>query len=219
MSGYTLFGYWRSSSSYRVRIVLNLKGLDHTQRPVHLIADGGQHNTPEFGQKSPLHQLPVLELPDGRLLTQSVAIVEYLEAVHPAPPLYPTDPWALARVREVVEMINSGIQPLQNLRVLRSLKAAGIDPAAWCREVIGRGLAGVEARLAELAGRHAVGDAVGIVEAVLVPQLYAARRFGLDLEPFPVVRRVEAAVDGHPAFRAAHPDQQPDAPPPEQRTP
>lgn len=219
MSGYTLRGYWRSSSSYRLRIVLELKGVPYSQAPVHLVADGGQHNTPEFGELSPLHQVPVLTLPDGRHLTQSIAIAEYLEGAHPEPALYPTDRWTLARTREVVEMVNSGIQPLQNLRVLRSLKAAGVDPYAWCREVIGRGLHGVETRLTELAGQHAVGDAVGIVEAVLIPQLYAARRFGLDLEPFPTVTRVEAAVAEHPAFVAAHPDQQPDAPPPEQRTP
>lgn len=219
---YRLYGYWRSSSSYRARIVLNLKGLAYEQVAVHLLKDGGQHNDPAFAPKSPLRQLPVLEIdgPEGpRQLTQSLAIAEYLEERHPEPALYPTDAWARARAREIAEMVNSGIQPLQNLRVLRSLQAAGVDPKAWCRKVIARGLFAVETRLKETVGRHAVGDAVGIVEAVLIPQLYAARRFGVDLEPFPEIRCVEAGCLELEAFRAAHPDAQADAPPPDERTP
>jgi maleylpyruvate isomerase len=217
-----LYGYWRSSSSYRVRILLNLKGVEHTSVPVHLVRDGGEQNAPAFAEKGPFRQVPVLEVdgPDGpRHLSQSMAIAEWLEETFPEPPLFPQDRWARARARELAEMVNSGIQPLQNLRVLRSLQASGMDPRPWCREVIGRGFAAIEARLAETAGAHAVGDALGLVEAFLVPQLYSARRFEVPLEPYPTLLRVEAACLEHPALVAAHPDAQPDAPPPDARTP
>ncbi|MEL6190178.1 MAG: maleylacetoacetate isomerase, partial [Myxococcota bacterium] len=173
-----LYGYWRSSSSYRTRISLNLKGLEYDQVAVHLLNDGGEQHRGEFVAKSPLHQVPVLEVEGSsgpRYLSQSVAIMEWLEETYPDPPLYPREPWPRARAREMVEMINSGIQPLQNLRVLRSLKALGANPRQWCREVIHNGLAAVEARMAETAKRFAVGDAPGAVEACLIPQMYAAR--------------------------------------------
>lgn len=217
-----LYGYWRSSSSYRVRILLNLKGLEYAYLPVHLIKDGGQQHAPDFATKSPLAQVPVLEVEDGGEtvpLSQSMAIAEYLEDVFPTPALFPDAPLARARAREMAEMINAGIQPLQNLRILRSLKAMGADPYAWCREVIGRGFHGVEARLARTTGRFAMGDEPGLVDAFIVPQMYAARRFKVDLARFPTVAAVDAACAEHPAFIAAHPDRQPDAPPPEERTP
>lgn len=217
-----LHGYWRSSSSYRMRILLNLKGVDYEYVPVHLLKDGGQQNAPEFTAKSPLAQVPVLELQhqgSPRYLSQSVAMAEYLEETVPQPPLFPEDPWARARAREMAEIINSGIQPLQNLRVLLSLKAMGADARAWCREVIGRGFYAVEARLQETAGRFAIGDTPGLVDAFIVPQMYAARRFQVELEAFPQLVAVDAACADHLAFVKAHPDRQSDAPPPEERTP
>lgn len=217
-----LHGYWRSSASYRARIILNLKDVAYDYRPVHLLKDGGQQNASEYFSLNPLRQVPTLELrgPEGPLyLTQTVAIAEYLEEAHPEPALLPRGAWARAQARELVEMINSGMQPLQNLRVLRSLKALGTDARVWAREVNVRGLAAVEARLNRCAGEHAVGDEIGLVEAFLVPQLYGARRFEVDLTPYPAVLRVEAGCLAHPAFHKAHPDQQPDAPPPEERTP
>lgn len=217
-----LYGYWRSSSSYRARIFLNLKGLSYERAPVHLLNGGGEQYGETFEAMNPLHQVPVLEVDgtDGpRYLTQSVAIMEWLEETHPEPPLFPADPWLRARAREMVEIINSGIQPLQNLRVLQSLKAWGANPREWCHDIITQGLGALEARMAQTAGRHAVGDRLGVVEACLIPQTYAARRFQVDLEKYPTLMRVEEACRDHPAFAAAHPDAQPEAPPPDARTP
>lgn len=217
-----LYGYWRSSSAYRIRILLELKALKYEAVAVHLLKDGGQQNTESFREKSPLGQVPVLELkgPSGPLyLTQSMAIAEFLEEAHPQPPLLPQDPWSRARARELSEMVNAGIQPLQNLRVLRSLKAVGASAERWRDEVIARGLHGIEQRLRGSAGAHAVGDRISVADAFIVPQVYAARRFRIPLDVYPSLVRVSEAAEAHPAFLAAHPDKQPDAPPPEERSP
>lgn len=215
-----LYGYWRSSATYRVRILLSLKGLDYEYVPVHLMKDGGEQNSPSFAAKNPLRQVPVLEMkgPSGPLyLTQSMAIAEFLEEAHPEPALLPKDAWSRARAREVAEIINAGIQPLQNSRVLQSLRSVGLHPQSWCQEVIGRGFHAVEARLS--ADGYTPRSDPGLIEAFVVPQIYGARRFELDLAPFPTLLALEAASLGHPAFVRAHPDAQIDAPPPEERTP
>ena len=212
-----LYGYWRSSSSWRVRIGLNWKGLPYAQHSVHLAK--GEQNAPGWQEKSPLRTVPLLEWesPSGtRQLTQSLAILEYLEEAFPGTPrLMPEGAEARGTVRMLAEMINSGIQPLQNLSVLQHVKAtcAG-DEKAWAAHWISRGMAGVEQVLASTAGTYSVGDAVTLADACLVPQLYAARRFGADVAAFPTCLRVEAACAALPAFAAAHPDRQPDAPPP-----
>ncbi|MBK9516697.1 MAG: maleylacetoacetate isomerase [Anaeromyxobacter sp.] len=215
-----LYGYWRSSSAWRVRLGLALKGLPYQSVAVNLLA--GEQDAPDHVARSPLHHVPVLEVLDGATplrLVQSMAILEWLEEVHPAPPLLPGDPAGRARVRALAEHVNSGIQPYQNTAALTWLRERhpGTE-LAWVRHWIGRGLAGLEASVGERAGAFCHGDAPGLADCYLVPQLYAARRFQVDLAPFPRLRAVEAACAALPALQAAHPDRQPDAPPPEART-
>ncbi len=219
---YRLHGYWRSSSAWRVRIGLALKGIGYEYAAVDLLA--GEQDAADHVARSPLHHVPVLEVPrPGRAplqLVQSMAILEWLDERHRDPPLLPGDADGRARVRALAEHVNSGIQPYQNTAVMKWLK--GRHPGEeleWVRHWMGRGLAGLEAAVADGAGRCCHGDAPGLADCYLVPQLYAARRFGVPLDACPTLLRVEAACAALPAFAAAHPDRQPDAPPPERRTP
>lgn len=217
-----LWSYWRSSSAWRVRIGLGLKGLEHELVPIDLAA--GEQWSDAHRARSPLGQVPVLELEEGGRtlrLVQSMAILEWLDERFPDPPLLPPDAEGRGRVRALAEHVNSGIQPLQNAIVLRTLRenAPGWD-REWARTFIARGLEGLERAVGDGgAGRFCHGDAPGLADCYLVPQLYNARRFGVDLGPFPTLRRVEEACTPLPAFRRAHPDAQPDAPPPDRRTP
>lgn len=209
-----LYGYWRSSASWRVRIGLGLKGLPYEYVAVHL-KDGVQHSDAHRA-RSPMAQIPVLEWDEGgaaRRLTQSLAILEYLDELHPEPPLLPSDPYERARARQFAEVVNAGIQPLQNFRVGQELKELGGDYAVWSRRWIQRGLEALEALAARDAGAFLVGDAPSLADLCLIPQLYNARRFGCDLQPLPTLLRVEAACEAIPAFQAAHPSVQPDAQP------
>lgn len=212
-----LYSYWRSSSSWRVRITLELKGLAYEYRPIHLLQDGGQQNAPAYQEKSPARTVPLLELTEGGQLhriSQSLAILDFLDERHPTPPLLPKDPFARALVRERAELINSGIQPLQNLSILQHVKhALSGDEKAWAKHWVGRGMDALEALVARSAGRYCVGDEVTLADVCLVPQVYSARRFGVDLSAHPTVVRVEAALAGLPAFQRAHADVQPDAQP------
>ena len=158
-------------------------------------------------------QVPVLEIdsPNGTFrLTQSMAILEYLDEIIPEPPLLPKVPERRARARELAEIVNSGIQPLQNLRFLRELKALGVDPFPVTRSYISTGLAAIERHAVESAGTYLVGDDVSIADVYLVPQLYAARRFGADVEAYPTLLRIEKACAALPAFQRAHASAQPD---------
>jgi maleylpyruvate isomerase len=211
-----LFSYWRSSSAWRVRIGLAFKGVDCQVVPVHLLRGGGEQFRPEFVALNPLAQVPVLEVPgtgaDGGVfrLTQSMAILEFLEETHPAPPLLPREPQARARVRQFAEVVNAGIQPLQNLRWQNAVRGAGVDPKPLVKEFNEVGLAALESLAAATAARFLVGDAITLADVFLIPQLYGARRNGVDVEAYPTLRRVERACEVHPAFVAAHPDAQPD---------
>jgi maleylpyruvate isomerase len=217
-----LYTFWRSSSAWRVRIGLALKGLGHELRPVNLAA--GEQYDAAHRERSPLSQVPVLEVEeDGRTirLVQSMAILEWLDERFPEPPLLPPDADGRARVRALAEHVNSGIQPLQNAIVLKMLreKLPGWD-REWARVHIARGLEGLERAVNDgRAGRFCHGDAPGLADCYLVPQLYNARRFAVDVAPFPTLRRIEDACTALPEFQAADPDRQPDAPPPERRTP
>lgn len=220
-----LRGYWRSSATWRVRIALHYKDLDFEYLPVHLVRQGGEQHLPEYTQMNPLRQVPTLELPSGALLTQSLAIIDYLECVAPAPPLYPADPLQRARALQCAEIINSGIQPLQNLSLLQRLaRDYEADKIAWGRREISTGLAALEATLnahlpmtstSALRGtpQFLVGEAPTVADLCLIPQLYNARRFGVDLSACPRLLSAEAACAPLTAFKLAHPDAQPDAQP------
>ncbi len=217
-----LYSYWRSSSAWRVRIGLGLKGLPFETHAVDLLA--GAQFEEAHRARSPLSQVPVLEVreDDGRtrFLHQSMAILEWLDERLPGPPLLPPDLDGRARVRALAELVNSGIQPLQNAVVLRTLKEKlpGFEKE-FARRFNERGLEGLERAVREGAGRFCHGDAPGLADCYLVPQLYSARRFGLDLAPFPTLVRIEEACMALAPFQAAHADRQPDAPPPDRRTP
>jgi len=208
-----LSSYWRSSSAWRVRIGLEYKGIAHELVFVHLSREGGEQNRAEFSHKNPMGQVPVLEIDGPRSvfrLTQSLAILEYLEETVPEPALLPINPELRARARELAEIVNSGIQPLQNLRLLGEVKALGADPLPIPRAYIQKGLAALERHAGTCAGTYLVGDDVSFADLYLVPQLYSARRYGVDLSPYPTLLRVEKACEALPAFQKAHANAQPD---------
>lgn len=208
-----LYDYWRSSSAWRVRIALAWKGVPCLHEAVNLHPDGSEQHTPAFRDVNPAGQVPVLELDDGRRIMQSMAILEYLEERFPAPPLLPVDPWLRARARQLAQMVISGIQPFNNLATLQHVKGAlGADPDVWVRHFVGRGLAALERAAGETAGTFMVGEAVSFADLALVPQLYVGRRYGVALDAYPTLLRIEEACAALPAFRAAHPDVQADAP-------
>jgi maleylpyruvate isomerase len=210
-----LYGYWRSSATWRVRIGLELKQLPYAYVPVNLVRHGGEHKLPEHLARNPLAQVPVLEVRHhGEIawLSQSLAILGWLDQVHPAYPLLPADAFERARVWQLAEVINAWIQPLQNLSTLKRVSALGGDEAAWAADVIGGGLTALEGMVAGRAGAFLSGAQPGLADCCLVPQLNNARRFGVDLGPMPTLLRIEASCAALPAFRAAHADAQPDAP-------
>lgn len=209
-----LYGYWRSSATWRVRIGLDLKGLAYEYEPVHLVRDGGGQKSAAHRARNPMAQVPVLEVShEGApvMLSQSLAILQYLDEVYPEPSLLPGDAVARARIRQLSEVVNAWIQPLQNLDTLARVEALGGDRSVWARTVIHDGLTALEATVRDTAGDFLVGGSVSLADICLVPQLYNARRFGVSVEPFPTLVRVEAACNALPAFARAHPDVQPDA--------
>lgn len=211
-----LHGYWRSTAAWRVRIALNLKGLEWESVPVHLVRDGGEQHKPEFLRLNPQGLVPALET-GGDVLTQSLAIIEHLEETCPEPALLPADPSGRARVRSLALLVACDIHPLNNLRVLQFLRdGLGLDEAQrerWYRHWVGEGLAALEQRLAGEpgTGRFCHGDAPGLADCCLVPQLYNARRYACPLDDFPTLLRIEAACAELEAFRGAAPEAQPDA--------
>jgi len=213
-----LYSYWRSSASWRVRIVLAYKRISYEYVAVDLNpAHNGQHD-PKYGEINAMRQVPVIEWEhQGALvrLTQSVAIIEHLETIHPSPQLLPDEPLQRARVRELVEIVNSGIQPLQNTGAVTEIRMlAGDDAAAkWTHDVNYRGISALEERVDQHGGRFAVGDMLTLADVFLIPQLYNANRFGVDLTRFPRCVEVAARASELPAFTTAHPDGQVDAVP------
>lgn len=204
-----LYGYWRSSCSYRVRIALNLKGVAYEQEAVHLVK--GEQHEPEHLARNPKAEVPVLELDDGTQLTQSVAICEYLDSLYPEPALLPADPLERMRVKEMVEVVSSGIQPIQNFAVLKQVAALGGDKVAWIQGVIERGFVALEKIASQSAGEFLYKDAVSLADVVLVPQVYNALRFEVDMAAFPTIAKVHARCESMEAFVKAHPSNQPDA--------
>ncbi len=210
-----LYQFWRSSASWRVRWALAIKGIAFTSVPVNIL--DGEQVSPEHRARNPVGHVPALWI-DGHTLAESVAILEYLEETRPATPLYPKDRWARARVRQVVELVNSGIQPLQNLVVYQRHSSDPAEQGAWLRFFNERGLAACEALLGTIAseipgeGHFAVGGALTAADIFLVPQILTARRFGVDLAPFPRLLAVEAAALATPHAAGALPENQPGAP-------
>lgn len=212
-----LYGYWRSSAAYRVRIALNLKGLAYRQVPVHLVKDGGQQRAADYRTLNPQQLVPLLvdEANGGARISQSLAILEYLDEVFPVPALLPDDPVRRAQVRALAMHIACEIHPLNNLRVLQYLSAElGVDDEArnaWYQHWVGQGLAAVEAGLECFDGRLSLKDRPGYLEACLVPQVYNARRFACDLAAYPRILEIVARCETLPAFQQAAPEVQPDA--------
>lgn len=209
-----LHSYFRSSAAYRVRIGLNLKGVAHDMAYVHLVKDGGQHRSAAFRALNPMALVPALE-DGGHVLTQSLAILEYLDETHPEPALLPTSPLDRARVRGFALAIACDIHPVNNLRILNYLKAPlGHDQATvdtWYRHWTQSGLAALEQMLPAHSGRFAFGDAPSMADLCLVPQMFNARRFKCDLSAVPRLVAIDAACQQLEAFAAAAPARQADA--------
>ncbi len=211
-----LYTYFRSSAAYRVRIALNLKGLDYEAVPVHLLREGGQHLMDNYLTINPSALVPALQ-DDRMTLTQSMAIIEYLDELHPMVPLLPRDAVGRARVRELAQIIACDIHPVNNLRVLKYLvKQLGLSEEAktdWYRHWVIEGLRSLEAHLARNlgTGRFCHGDTPTIADCFLVPQVFNAQRFDIDVDAYPTIARINALCVDLPAFKAAHPSQQPDA--------
>lgn len=213
---FVLYGYFRSSAAFRVRIALNLKGITAEQRSVHLLKDGGEQHKPDYKSLNPQELVPTL-VHNGHAIGQSLAIVEYLDEIMPEPPLLPAAPLARARVRQIAYAIACDIHPLNNLRVLLHQRDAyGLREEAraeWQRHWIAKGFAALETLLASSpeTGRYCHGDTPTLADVCLVPQIANARRVELDLAPYPTLARIEVHALAHPAFEAALPKNQPDA--------
>jgi len=208
-----LYSYFRSSAAYRVRIALNLKGMGFDTIPIHLQKEGGINRKPEYRAINPLMRVPTLKLDSGELLTQSLAIIEYLDEMHPQPPLLPSDPLDRAKVRAMALLIACDIHPLNNVGPLRYLKRElGQDQDkidAWYHHWILEGFEALETMLQP--GPYAFGSQVTLADICLVPQVANARRLKVPLERFPKIVGVEAACLKLPAFDKARPENQPDA--------
>ena len=209
-----LYTYFRSSAAWRVRIALALKGLPWEAAYIHLLKDGGEQNAPAYRAKNPAGLVPMLEMEEGRRITQSLAIIEWLEETHPLPALLPREPLARAHVRAIAFAIACDIHPLNNLRVLRYLAHTLHQEQAardtWYRHWVAEGLRGVEAML-DAKGPFCQGSAPTLADTCLVPQIANARRLRCRLDAYPRIVRAEAAALALPAFRDTAPDRQPDA--------
>ena len=207
-----LHGYWRSGTSYRTRIALNLKGLEYRQQSHDLRT--GEQRSPSYLALNPQGLVPALQVGDT-VLTQSTAILEWLDERWPNPPLLPADPDARAIVRAMSLLIACDIHPLNNVRVLNRLRSELGAPdsavSAWIGHWIAEGFTALDAMVARYGGRYCFGDMMGMADCHLVPQVYSAERFGVDLTPYPNITAVSERLRQDPAVQAAHPDRQPDS--------
>ena len=208
MSGLVLHGFFGSGTSYRTRIALNIKCLDYEQQPVDLRK--GVQKSDAFLALNPQGLVPALECEDG-VLTQSSAIIEWLDERYPDPPLFPRDRAERATVRAMAMVIACDIHPLNNLRVLKAVKGLGGDTDAWADQWIRPGFDALERLIEQRGGGWSWGDAPTIADCCLIPQVYSARRFNVDVSAWPLISAIDARAAEHPAFQAAHPDVQPDA--------
>jgi maleylacetoacetate isomerase len=211
-----LYTYWRSSAAFRVRIALNLKGLAYESVPRHLVRDGGEQHAPGYLALNPQGLVPALDH-DGTLVTQSLAICEYLEEIHPEPRLLPGNAAGRAQIRAMALAVACDIHPLNNLRVLMYLRGELSQPDEavnrWARHWIAKGFAALEQWIERFSGdgRHCHGSSVTLADVFLLPQVFNARRVQLDLAPYPRLAAVAAQLEALPAFAAARPEVQPDA--------
>lgn len=185
-----------------------MKGIEYDYVPINLIKDGGEQNKDEYKQKNPMGQVPTLVI-DGLTLTQSLPIIEYLDETRPGTSILPKEAGKRAQARALAEVVNSGIQPLQNLKVLQ---AFGDKQAEWAKSVIEKGFGALEMMLQSTAGKYCVGDEVTIADLFLVPQCANAKRFGVDMSLYPTISRIQVELVKLPAFVAADPNKQPDTP-------
>lgn len=209
-----LFTYYRSTSSYRVRTALALKGLDYNAIPVNLIRDGGEHLKPEYRAINPQGRVPALRIDGGHVITQSTAIIEYLEECYPERPLLSAHRELRARQRAVASLIACDIHPLHNVSVQNRLRVLGHgeeEVSQWIGHWISEGFVAVEQMIGDQ-GYCFDPDHPSVADVYLLPQIYAARRFNVDLTRYPRILRVEKLAMDHWAFQAAHPDAQPDKP-------
>jgi maleylacetoacetate isomerase len=209
----TLYSFFRSSAAYRVRIAFNLKGLGYDTASLHLQKEGGQNRKPAYRAINPQMRVPALKLDSGELLTQSLAIIEYLDEVHPQPPLLPSDPVERAQVRALAQLVACDIHPLNNVAPLRYLKnELGQDQSkidAWYHHWVREGFDALEAMVSP--GPYAHGADVTLADICLVPQVANARRLKVPLDPYPNIVAIDAACAQLSAFEEARPERQPDA--------
>lgn len=209
----TLHSYWRATAPYRVRIGLQLKGLDYAYVGVNLLK-GEQHADDYVAKRNRQHLTPALEVNGEHVLVQSLAILEWLEEVHPDPALLPKDAFDRATVRAMAAIVACDIHPLNNMRIQKALEEFGVDEAgrlAWSQRWIVDGFSALEPMVARHGKGFAFGDTPTLADCCLVPQVYSAQRYKVDLTPFPAIAAAAAHAAQHPAFVAAAPDQQPDA--------
>ncbi len=215
MSEFILYNYYRSSSSFRVRIAFHLKSINYQYVPVHLLKEGGEQNKESFRALNPKGEVPLL-VHNQFILAQSMAIIQYLDDIRPEVPLFPSDIKARALVLQFCEIINSGIQPLQNLNVINEIKrnfnASETHVNQWTQHWIHLGFKSLEAILSKTAGTYCFGGQITAADLFLIPQVVSALRFGVNLKPFPIIQRIYDASLKVEAFQLAHPERQIDAP-------
>ena len=215
MSRLQFYSYFRSSASFRVRIALNLKNIPYDYHAVHLLKDGGEQHHASYRELNPMGEVPAI-VDEGFVLSQSMAILLYLDDKFPQPRLFPEAPQGRARVVQLCENINSGIQPLQNLKVFHELEQRyGVDQAgkeSWAQLWIANGFSSLEKQLAATAGTYAMGGEITAVDLYIVPQVFTSRRLKVDLSPYPIINRITEACMRLNAFKRAEPGVQPDTP-------
>lgn len=213
MSSFVLYNYFRSSTSFRARVALNLKNIPFEYKPINLLKDEQQSS--EYRKLNPLGGIPTL-IHDGKIIPDSMAILEYLEEIQPSPSLFPKDHYLRARVRQVCEIVNASMHPYGNLKVLKYLGEAHSysqeQKEQWVQKWISQGLEALEKTLPEFTGKYCFGDQVTMADIVLYPQIITCQRFHVDLSKYPTVMKIFANLDQHPMFMKAHFSRQIDTP-------